>query len=582
MKRKNLFLSLISSIVVAIAIVTVTIVSVVSPKSGKNNGNGPIVDNINISDVNAKDAEYELENKLNRDGSEELPYIIYSVESFNKLLSQYGSKNRVVRTPVTELVVDENGEAVSQYKRDENGRIVFEDVLDGDNKNTFGVYNFELVCDIDFANSEFVTLFNDGTSFIGNIDGKNFSLKNISINVTEENFESNFTYNVSLDKIAHIAVFGNTKGATINNLVVDKLTVNVADEVYSAIVEGRINSATGSIAEVQVAGLIANAKDTEISNLKMNAVVTGSTYKVQIKNKYTRAISGVAAYADGLTIRNSEIDVEVKINAGETYYAAGVSAVAFNSTIADSKVNASVEATYSRRLVIAGVFAYAKGIEVSGVEVNFNLTETAGEEERNGYVSALKDVDTNDTVVLTKAAGVAAEIIANDDTQKSVIENTKVFANIDFDCVFSGLVSDVYSTNKIDNSLVTIKNFNIDMNVNVLAFHAIARQLVATNVTVEEGSLVEGYNIVVNGSAKLEKYLSNGNLRDGATIFTAVERNVGGAYYVTWENSMFFIKVSKSAQEAISKGFDKDLLNFVNGTIVVEADVIPGAYTIVD
>ena len=48
MKRKNLFLSLISSVIVAVAIVTVTICSFIKPKTNQGNVN-PGADNININ-----------------------------------------------------------------------------------------------------------------------------------------------------------------------------------------------------------------------------------------------------------------------------------------------------------------------------------------------------------------------------------------------------------------------------------------------------------------------------------------------------------------------------------------------------
>lgn len=584
MKRKNLFLSLISSVLVAVAIITVTVVSVVKPNNKNNSGNVPDVDNINIG-TNVGDVDYtefELENSLSRDGSEEFPYLIYSVESFNSLLSTYGSRNnRVVRKAVTQEVVDENGETTTEYKRDENGRIVFEDILNDKNEKTYGVYFFELACDIDFAGVEFKTLFNDGTSFIGGLDGKNFSLKSISIKVTEANLESDFTYTSNSSKISHIALFGNTKGAKISNIKIENINVELSESVYSFIVDGKYNPVGGAYGEVQVAGLIAYAKDTEISGLTMSGSVAGSTLKDERYESGNKAIAGVIAYADNSSIKNSNFNVNVKVNASTYSRVAGVIALVKNSVIENTTVEATVETTYSRNLTIAGLVAYAKGIEVSGVEVNFNLKETASQEERDAYVSSLSTNSSAD--MMTNAAGLIAEIRANDDTQKAVILNTRVVSNVDFDCVFAGLILDVYSKDKTNTSLVTINNISVDMNVNVLAFHALARQLEATNITLDENSLVDGYNIVVIGTAKLESYKSyEGNKRYGATIITAVEKKVNGDTRVSYKNEMFFIKVSKSAQEAISKGADTYLLDYANGTLTGTEGVIPGAYTIVD
>lgn len=589
MKRKNLFLSLISSILVAVAIVTVTVVSVIKPNNNKNNGNGPDVDNINIG-TNVGDVDYtefELENRLNRDGSEEFPYIIYSVESFTKLLSKFGSRNdRVITKAVTEEVVGEDGQVSIEYKRDEDGRIVFEEVLDDQGNKTYGVYHFELATDVDFAGVDYVTLFN-GESFVGSLDGKGYSLKNVSINVTEENFES-FAYageyvNNSTKiqvKYSRIALFGNTDGAKISNINVDGLKVNVNENVYTLVEDAKTDI---SVIEMQVAGLIGYAKDTEISGLTMNASVNGSSFKVAKCEGVNKAVAGVIAYADNTSIDASDIEVKVSINAGEDHFVAGVTAIAMNSSVTNTKVSSTIETTYARNLTMAGLIGYAKGIEVSDVEVQFALKETASQEDRDAYISSLTAYGTADASEMSKVAGLIAELRANDDTQKALISNTKVTSNVDFDCTFAGLISDVYSTDMTNTTLVTINNISVDMNVNVLAFHGIARQLVATNLTLDENSLVDGYNIRIKGVAKLREYLSNGNKRDGATILTSVDRNdrVSGKNYVTWTNNMLFIEVSESAQNGIEKGFDREMKDYVDGKIVLDAESVPGAYTVV-
>ena len=241
MKRKNLFLSLISSVLVAVAIVTVTICSVIKPKTNNNDG-VPGADNININsgvnDSNKEDevdpaTQYDLENRFNRNGSADYPYIIYSVDNFMSMLSTYGGKQKILTMPDMEEVVGEDGEKVMVKKLDENGNYIFVPVLNEDGSNIYTDVHFELVNDIDFNGVEYVTLFNQGEAFIGHIDGNGFALKNISINVTTENFESEFSYISNGNRYIKVALFGETDGSTFKDLKIESLDVNVASDVYS-------------------------------------------------------------------------------------------------------------------------------------------------------------------------------------------------------------------------------------------------------------------------------------------------------------------------------------------------------------
>ena len=87
MKRRNLFLSLISSVIVAVAIVTVTICSVIPKKKTQQGGNQVIT--TPIVDVNDT-KKYEDMNLNERDGSEAKPYVLYSAESFVDMLEDFG------------------------------------------------------------------------------------------------------------------------------------------------------------------------------------------------------------------------------------------------------------------------------------------------------------------------------------------------------------------------------------------------------------------------------------------------------------------------------------------------------------
>ena len=87
MKRRNLFLSLICSIMLAVALVTFTVISVVptKDKSNKNQTSQNVSDTGNTGD-NQKPENPDVLINEGRDGSEELPYVIYSAETFESFV----------------------------------------------------------------------------------------------------------------------------------------------------------------------------------------------------------------------------------------------------------------------------------------------------------------------------------------------------------------------------------------------------------------------------------------------------------------------------------------------------------------
>lgn len=556
MKRKNLFLSLISSVVVAIAIITVTVCTIIKPKNNNNTIN-PGADNINITD-NSK--QYDLDNQYNRNGSEEYPYIIYSADSFKTLVSRFGGEKRVITRPVTEEV-QVDGEIKTQNKLDADGHLIFEKVLDEDGNETYGVYNFEFANDVDFTGVEYITLFNSGKPFIGNIDGKGFALKNVAINVTTENLESKFSYADAGKRYAHIALFGEISGSTLKNITISSLSVNVASDVNGFISGVQYDFAGGQFVEMFVAGVAGVANDATLSNVTLDAAVSGSAYYVSIDTN-DNAMGGVVAVAQNLTVENSKINVTISANAGSEYLLGGIAAYGRGAKVTSSEVNVAIETSYSRRLSMAGMFAYARALEVSDSSVNFTLTETASQESRDSYVQSLtKDAEGNDITAeagkMSTAAGIACIIRANDSTQKTVISNVTVKSTIDFDCIYAGAVLDVYSKNPTTKELVKLTDVVVDVNANVLALHAFARQLVATTVSYT-AEKVDGYfNIKVAGSAKLANYSSKADettvvTRGGATIFTAVDRK-----YVDYSFKDLYIQATAQVDSAFKAGFDK-------------------------
>ena len=575
MKRRNLFLSLISSVLVAVAIVTVTIVTVIQPKK-KNNQGGPVVTPIVDVEEVVDNSQYENENEFERDGSEEYPFLIYSAESFINLVSEYGGKeDRVITKAVTEKkVVD--GKEVEVLKRDSEGYVIFEKVLDENGKETYGVYNFELVKDIQFTGVEFETLFNDGTSFKGNIDGKGFALSNISINVTTENLESKFSFDKSLEdangnviganRFARIGIFGEMSGSKIKNLIIDKLIVNVDKEVYGFISNAKYKESKVPFAELSVGGLAAVATNVTLEKVNIEASVAGSSYinnLISINN----AVGGVVAVAENVKMTESKVDVAISANAGTDYLVGGVAGYGREVEITKTDIATDIGSSFSNGLIMAGVFGYARTFTGSELNVDFVANETAGEAARKEYVAKLTS-DSNGDACLAKAgemstlAGLVGILRADNSTQETTLTNIKVNSDVDFDGMFAGAIFDVYSANKTTFGLVELKNIIVNANVNVLAVHAFARQLVATTVSYDNTS-EKGYcNIKVTGNVEFEKYTGTVIVKNvlgessvqtvtyhGASILAATDLK-----YVSGTFKDLFIEASSDVDAVLQKG----------------------------
>lgn len=180
MKKRNLFLSLICSIVLTVALVTVTIISIVPKKStNKVPTAGNVSDNTNVSDGNNEEPVVPVEKF--QDGSAEYPYIIKDVETFNRYIGGYGYtsgeeaamvpemvpekvQNQVPEkvqaeeavkvqaeeavmvpktvyacTPEGDIIYDENGEPTLIVVRDADGKPVMTEKLDADGNVVMGL-----------------------------------------------------------------------------------------------------------------------------------------------------------------------------------------------------------------------------------------------------------------------------------------------------------------------------------------------------------------------------------------------------------------------------------------------------------
>ena len=479
MKRRNLFLSLISSVLVAVAIVTFTIVSVVKPKNNKNNGGSNV-------DVVSDSTDYAYMNEHERDGSAELPYIIYSTDSYNDLLTRFGTEEK----------------------------------------------HFEFANDVDFAGLEYVTLFNNGTAFNGHIDGKGYSLKNIVINVTTDNLVEKFAYSVGGYRYAHIAIFGEMNGASIANLNITGLRVNVEDAVYNYIANGKYPIAGGAFKEIVVGGIAGVATNSTIENVTLNAEVAGSSYATSNRN----TIGGVAGEANNLTVKDSKVNVAIEANAGYDYMVGGIAGYGRVTTVKGVEINVTVRANANANgeypVTIGGLFGFAHTLTAEDVEINLAIAER-NEAGRAAFVNGLTAPIDSDYLV--NAAGVVAYLRADNSTQKTVLKNINVNSNVDFDCVFAGAIVEIWSASKTTTALVTITDVVVSSEVNALAVHGFARQIVAATISYTK----QATNIKMTGSVKLNSYNVGSTEFAAATLISGTSNKYFNADY-----KEFFFEVS--------------------------------------
>lgn len=492
MKRKNLFLSLICSLILTIALVAVSIVTIV-PKKDKDKGGQT---SSNVSD-NVTDKTPDVTVNEDKDGSAEKPYVIYSVETFE--------------TFIVDKYVDENGEYIDYTQVDEEGNLLYPELAAG--------LHYVLDSDIDFADAEFKTIFNEGVPFNGHIDGKGFALKNININVTKEALVSDYTYKTGTELVANIGVFGEIENAEIKNITLNGVNIAMDEDLYSYVWSAEFPTEEGTMKSISVGSLAGVAKNSTIE-AKVTASIDGFAYSVYVNNKADGlfAVGGLVAAAVDSTISNSEIDVDIVAVQGAKYYVGGVAGCVNGTTINKVKVDAQVSTNYEKALYIAGVAGYAIGANVEEAEVALKVTE-AGTER---FVT--KGVTSIDSTKFVSIAGAIHTININDNDTASTVKNVTIVSDVDIDGVFAGAVMNVIGGK--ETIVVELSNIIADSNVNVLKAYGFAGSLSCTKVVLDaenvKTELVNEeqvtFNVRLTGNVKLSIYT---NKAEGVRMFPA-------------------------------------------------------------
>lgn len=524
MKKRNLFLSLISSVLVAVAIVTVTVVSVVKPKKNQN-GTVPGASNINI-DSGMDFSDYELENE-NRNGSQKLPYIIYSADSYEDMLTKHGTE---------------------------------------------GCY-FEVVRDIDFTGVDYETLFNGSRALKANINGNGHSLNNIEIHVTLENIE-NFTVG---RRYATVAMFGYIEDSLIENIEINNLKVTVDSDVY-----GYVTVSGNEYNEVVVAGVAGIAKNSTFNKVTLNSNVTGFSCISGNDKDAENAMGGFVAVAEEVVVSNSNINSVVNVNAGSNFNIGGIAGYGRVAIVENTDIDFELNLSNENVINAGGVFSYTRNLKASNLNVNVTVNTIDSQEDRNAFVENLTKDENGllDASEVSFVSGIVNFIRANDNTQKSTFDNIKVTSNVNADIVYAGAFLDTWTENKdIANNLglIKINDVVVDVNVDVIALHGFSRSLAVATITYsDEAKAQEGYyNIKLAGSIKFDAYFvttSSGKVlyRPGISIYTGVKNNND----VKLNINDFYIEVSSSIFNAINSqktfNMDKIRVDVYNSGIIPE------------
>ena len=531
MKKRKLFLSLICSIILTVALATFTIISIVPKKNADNTPNaGNVSENVSQEsvDINA-----------DRDGSAEKPYLIASAEDFSKYIGSYGYiEVKPVKVPEMVDSVDEAGNPIKVEKTDENGEVVYIDKVDEEGNV---IYNdtcyFELAGDVDFAGVDYVSLFNQDKAFNGHLNGKGFALKNISINVSKDNLDS-FIYKNEANKNrydAKIAIFGAVENAEIIDIKVENIKVDVADEVYNYAASGKFftDHEQNAMNDIKVATVAAVARDSKLQ-VAVSGEVKAGGYTLVLGNEpeNNSVVGGVVGLAVRTTFENTTANVKFTASnneLNENYFVGGIAGQAYNVTVKGANVALEASTSYTKEISIGGMFGYVKGADVAESAVSLNVKENAA--RGNFRTTGNKGFDYK---LSTWVAGIAPKMTASE-TAAVKIENVKIVSNVELDAVYAGAVVEVIGT-------ASFKNVIVNSNVDVLEAFGFARYLGTSTLAYDEETFEvdeesTAYNIKLTGKVILNNAQDSGNEIEGSKAtgsiaVSAVEKNLvvaGGA-----------------------------------------------------
>ncbi len=252
--------------------------------------------------------------------------------------------------------------------------------------------SYKLVADIDLTGVEFTPIGTDDAPFTGVFDGNSKKIKGLTFETAGE----------------YIGLFGVCNGATVKNVVIDRLSVNVDDSSLSQMFVSGICAYTsgkctfenitvnGSISvksanDIHVAGICAYSSSVGgytssytscINNASITSKSTGSMSTVRSSGIVA---NGIGVFID-LCANNGDITVDAKCGA----VAAGICAAYGQADLTKSYNSASISATSATVGAIAGGLA-ANVANSAVIEDSYNagsISADGGDDSTAGGICA--------------------------------------------------------------------------------------------------------------------------------------------------------------------------------------------------
>ena len=299
-------------------------------------------------------------------------------------------------------------------------------------------------------------------------------------------------------------MFGKLDNAKITNVAVKNITVSVNDEVLEYLRDSETTFVEDNKAVMYelITSLFAGlAFDSEIDvDVEGKIDAFAYCYREDDKSAGTNAIGGLVASAVNTNISNSTAKVEMDID-GKNYFIGGLVGKAYNVVSNSVSSDLTVAAKYGQTIYVGGLYGYAAGIEADVVNVNLVVTEK-GDRIASDVLELLSSDKVDEQI---NVAGLIAFIRANGDSQKTIIKNANVNANVAIDGVYAGAFIEVWSTAIETTKTVFIENTSLVSKVDVLKAYGFAKNILNTEIKSKIASEQAGYDIKIVGNVRFNE-----------------------------------------------------------------------------
>lgn len=397
--------------------------------------------------------------------------------------------------------------------------------------DTYGVLSEDFVCevkaDVDMLGVNFKPIGDRNHVFKGTIIGNNKTISNISINVTENNYQeylTKSTFSGAEEGYLDLALISNADGAVIEALNINSMSVTVAENV-KAVIEQQIEE-DASVLEiarlrrVTVGSLVAYASNTQILGDENNFVIV-SINSFSYANDYEGAVStglgGVIGVGTAVTVKDYKVSTRLTINqsAVQGTIAGGVigytSKTTTKNVIDNVNVTLTANTVYNNNAQIAGIVSRAYNVEISNCEI-LGIGVSGNEKFENIVASEINTDVAGAVVVLGEGSTLTNVSVSNASVDVKVcvagiaLKNFGTIKN----CSFNG--------NLTGYSVAGLVNNNQSEVVYDETFSGVAVQGTLRGVRV--GGLVDINEGTLNGLAGEDKVIISPIIRSVSSVVT--------------------------------------------------------------